>query len=311
LRRGLKINEYGVFTKDNTKIAGKEEEEIYEVLDLSFIPPELREDRGEIEAAERGELPVLICEEDIRGDLHIHTKESDGKDDIEDIVKKAKSKGYDYIAITDHSSSLKVARGLSIDALLSQVRKIEKINMRLGKPMVFTGTEVNINLDGSLDFPDEILAKLDIVIAAIHTGFKQDKRTLTQRIIKAMRNPFVDILAHPSGRLLGEREPYSIDFEKILDVAKEENVWLEINAQPDRLDLTDYWAMEAKRRGVKIVINTDAHSKDALDYIRLGVITARRGWLEKKDIVNTLPLREFLRLIREKKQKGGRSAGKN
>ena len=301
IRRRLKINEYGVFTQDKRKIAGKEEVEVYRVLDLPFIPPELREDRGEIEAAEKGVLPHLLSQEDIKGDLHIHTRASDGMDEIPVIVEKAREKGYEYIAITDHSYSLRVAGGLDSKAILSQVEVIKNINSRLTGIKVFSGVEVNIKLDGSLDIPDEVLSRLNVVIAAIHTGFKQDRETMTRRIIKAIRNPFVHVLAHPSGRLLGEREGYDIDFDKILDVAAEEGVWMEINSQPERLDLTDYWAMEAKKKGVKVVINTDAHNKDSLDFIKLGVITARRGWLEKEDVVNTLSLKEFAEILKQRR----------
>lgn len=302
IRRGLKINEYGVFTKEGRKIAGEEEEEVYGALDLPFIPPELREDRGEIEAAEKGHLPHLLEEEDIKGDLHLHTTYSDGKDDIEKIVEKAKSRGYHYIAITDHSSSLKVAGGLSVETLLSQVKRIKKINSQLQGIRVLSGAEVNIKQDGTLDFPDQILSQIDVVIAAVHTGFKQDEETITRRIIKAIRHPLVDILAHPSGRLLGEREACAVDLDKVLNVARDEGVWLEINSQPERLDLTDQWAMEAKKRGVKMVINTDAHSADSLAFIKLGVITARRGWLEKEDVINTLSLDELLKRLKKKKK---------
>jgi len=307
IKRGLKINEYGVFNQKGEKIAGREEEEVYRCLGLSFIPPELREDRGEIEAAESGILPCLICEKDIKGDLHMHTNYSDGKHSIEEMAEEARKRGYEYIAITDHSSSLKIAGGLSIQKLLSQVERIKKINSRFKDFVILTGAEVDIRQDGSLDFPDEILSKIDVVIAAIHTGFKQDERTMTQRIIKAIRHPLVKILAHPTGRLLGEREGYAVDLDKVFNVAKEEGVWLEINSQPDRLDLEDYWSMEAKRRGIKMVINTDAHSKESLDFIRLGVITARRGWLEKEDVVNTLSLDDLLRLLKKNKKGGSRA----
>jgi len=307
IKRGLKINEYGVFNQKGEKIAGREEEEVYRCLGLSFIPPELREDRGEIEAAESGILPCLICEKDIKGDLHMHTNYSDGKHSIEEMAEEARKRGYEYIAITDHSSSLKIAGGLSIQKLLSQVERIKEINSRFKDFVILTGAEVDIRQDGSLDFPDEILSKIDVVIAAIHTGFKQDERTMTQRIIKAIRHPLVKILAHPTGRLLGEREGYAVDLDKVFNVAKEEGVWLEINSQPDRLDLEDYWSMEAKRRGIKMVINTDAHSKESLDFIRLGVITARRGWLEKEDVVNTLSLDDLLRLLKKNKKGGSRA----
>ena len=311
IRRGLKINEYGVFNQEGEKIAGEKEEEVYSILNLHFIPPELREDRGEIEAAEKGSLPDLLTEKDIKGDLHIHTTYSDGKNDIEEMVEGAIAKGYQYIAITDHSSSLKVARGLSIESILSQIKKIKELNSKLNGFKILTGAEVNINKDGSLDFPEEVLSKLDVVIAAIHTGFKQDEKTITNRVIKALRHPMVNILAHPSGRLIGEREPYAIDLNEVLNVAAEEGVWVEINSQPERLDLTDYWAMEAKKKGVKIVINTDSHNKDSLDFIKLGVVTARRGWLEKEDVVNTLSLHQLLKLLQDKKLKGGYRVRKN
>ncbi|HHF98902.1 MAG TPA: DNA polymerase/3'-5' exonuclease PolX [Candidatus Aerophobetes bacterium] len=303
IKKGLKINEYGVFTQNGKKIGGKEEAEIYDILGLSFIPPELREDRGEIEAAEKGALPDLLEEEDIKGDLHIHTKASDGADDIEDIVEKAKEKGYEYIAITDHTYSLRVAGGLAPEDILAQVERIKKVNSRLSGIRILSGAEVNIQLDGSLDLPDEVLSKLDVVIAAVHTGFRQDKDVMTKRVIKAISHPLVHILAHPSGRLLGERESYAIDLDRVLDVAARKGVWIEINSQPERLDLTDYWAMEAKKRGVKIVINTDAHSRDSLDFIKLGVITARRGWLEKQDVINTLSLKELLKELKKKHKK--------
>ncbi|HDN84225.1 MAG TPA: DNA polymerase/3'-5' exonuclease PolX [Candidatus Aerophobetes bacterium] len=311
IRKGLKINEYGVFNQEGRKIAGEKEEEVYSILNLHFIPPELREDRGEIEAAEKGSLPDLLTEKDIKGDLHIHTTYSDGKNDIEEMVEGAIAKGYQYIAITDHSSSLKVARGLSIESILSQIKKIKELNSKLNGFKILTGAEVNINKDGSLDFPEEVLSKLDVVIAAIHTGFKQDEKTITNRVIKALRHPMVNILAHPSGRLIGEREPYAIDLNEVLNVAAEEGVWVEINSQPERLDLTDYWAMEAKKKGVKIVINTDSHNKDSLDFIKLGVVTARRGWLEKGDVVNTLSLHQLLKLLQDKKLKGGYRVRKN
>lgn len=294
IKRGLKINEYGVFTQKGKKIAGRNEEEVYASLGLPLIPPELREDRGEIEAAEKGKLPSLLREEEIKGDLHIHTKMSDGVNTIEELVEKAKSKGYEYIAITDHSFSLRVGRGLSIETLLAQIEEIKKINSHLADFRVLAGSEVDIKKDGSLDYPDEVLGKLDIVIAAIHTGFKQDKETITTRVVKAMENPFVQIFAHPTGRLLGEREAYSIDLDKVLEVAKDRGIWLEINAQPQRLDLTDTWIMEAKKRGVKLAIGTDAHHKESLDFMSLGVATARRGWCQAPDVVNTLSLEEFL-----------------
>jgi len=297
IRKGLKINEYGVFTQKGEKLAGKNEEDVYASLSLPLIPPELREDRGEIEAGEKGKIPNLLKEDEIKGDLHIHTKASDGANSIEELIEKAKQKGYEYIAITDHSASLKIAGGLSGDRLLQQINQIKEINSHLQGFKVFAGSEVDIKKDGNLDYPDELLQKLDIVIAAVHTSLKQNKKTMTNRIIKALRNPFVRIFAHPTGRLLGEREAFSIDLDKVLQVAKEENIWIEINAQPQRLDLTDLWIKEAKKRNIKLVINTDAHHLDNLDFMPFGVITARRGWLEKVNVVNTLPLRDFLTFL--------------
>ncbi len=305
IKRGWKINEYGVFTQEGRKIAGEKEDDVYNCLDLSFISPELREDRGEIEAAQEGELPCLLVEEDIRGDFHMHTTESDGKDSIEDMAQRARKKGYQYIAITDHSSSLKIAGGLSEQDVLSQAEKIEKINASSNNFKIFSGAEVNIRADGTLDFSNDVLKKLDIVIAAVHTGFKQDERKMTSRVIKALQNPYVKILAHPSGRLLGERQAYAIDLNKVMQVAKDRGVWLEINSQPQRLDLNDLWAREAKKRKIPIVITTDAHSKEGLNLIKLGIITARRGWLEKEDVINTLPLEKLLALFKKNRNSSG------
>jgi DNA polymerase (family 10) len=298
IKRGLKINEYGVFTQSGKKRGGKEEEEIYNLLDLPLIPPELREDRGEVEAAETGKLPKLLEDQEIKGDLHIHSQASDGNASIKDLTKKAKEKGYRYIAITDHSSSLRIGGGLSGETLLAQIKEIRKINSHLSDFQLLAGSEVDIKKDGSLDYPDDILKQLDIVVAALHTGFKQDKKTITDRVVKALQNPFVRIFAHPTGRLLGEREPYAIDLDKVLEVAKDKGIWLEINAQPQRLDLTDVWVMEAKRRGVKLVINTDAHNLQGLDLMTFGVVTARRGWLGSSDVINTLPLEDLLKTLR-------------
>jgi len=299
IKRGLKINEYGVFTQSGKKLGGKEEEEVYNLLDLPLIPPELREDRGEVEVAEAGKLPKLLENPEIKGDLHIHSQASDGTASIEDLIKKAKEKGYEYIAICDHSSSLRIGGGLSEKMLLAQIREIRNINSHLTDFQLLAGSEVDIKKDGSLDYPDQILKQLDIVVAALHTGFKQDKKTITDRVVKALQNPFVRIFAHPTGRLLGEREPYAIDLDKVLEVAKNKGIWLEINAQPQRLDLTDVWVMEAKKRGVKLAINTDAHNLQGLDLMTFGVVTARRGWLESSDVINTLPLEDLLKTLRQ------------
>ncbi|TET28666.1 DNA polymerase/3'-5' exonuclease PolX [Candidatus Aerophobetes bacterium] len=301
VRRGLKINEYGVFTQDGGKIGGRGEEEVYACLDLTFVPPELREDRGEVEAAEESRLPQLIREEEIKGDLHLHTRASDGSASIEELVEKAQEKGYQYLAITEHSVSLKVGGGLSEEDLLAQIKEIRQMNSHFEDFRVLTGSEVDIKKDGTLDYSDEVLRELDIVIAALHTGFKQDRETITTRVIKAMQNPNFRIFAHPTGRLLGERDPYAIDLDKVLEVAKEKDIWLEINAQPQRLDLTDIWIREAKERGVKMVISTDAHNMGGLDLISFGVITARRGWLESADVINTLCLKDLLKVLYKKR----------
>ncbi len=299
IKRDLKINEYGVFTQSGKKLGGKEEEEVYKLLNLPLIPPELREDRGEVEAAEAGKLPKLLENHQIKGDLHIHSQASDGNASIKELMEKAKKKGYEYIAISDHSISLRIGGGLSDQRLLAQIKEIRDINSHLTDFRVLAGSEVDIKKDGSLDYADEILKHLDIVVAAVHTGFKQDKKTITDRVVKALQNPFVRIFAHPTGRLLGEREPYAIDLDKVFEVAKDRGIWLEINAQPQRLDLTDVWVMEAKKRGVKLVINTDAHNLRGLDLMPFGVITARRGWLESSDVINTLPLEDLLKTIRQ------------
>jgi len=301
LKRGLKINEYGIFdVKTDRRIAGEREEEIYQILDLPLIPPELREDRGEIEVAQENRLPHLIEYPQIKGDLHLHTKWSDGAHTIRQMAEAAKKRGYKYIAITDHSQSLKFAGGLIEERLREQVEEIQKINQELNDFTILTGIEVDIKSDGSLDFPDEILNKLDIVIAAIHSGFKQESKIITERIVRAMQNRFVNIIAHPTGRLIGYRESYQVEVDKMMDIAAETGTILEINAYPERLDLNDIYCRMAKEKGVQLAIETDAHSVDGLATMDLGVAVARRGWLEEKDIVNTLPLDKLLKRLKNK-----------
>ncbi|MGE4356961.1 MAG: DNA polymerase/3'-5' exonuclease PolX [Candidatus Omnitrophota bacterium] len=298
-KMGFKVSEYGVFEeRTNRNLArGKEEAEIYKILGLSYIPPELREDLGEIEAAQKGELPQLVELKDIKGDLHVHSDWSDGAHSLEELAEEGIRRGYEYLAITDHSQSLGIARGLNEERLLQQIKEIKKINQKLKNFRLLCGTEVDIRKDGSLDLDSKVLEKMDIVVAALHTGFRQSKEELTKRVIRAFESGLVDIFAHPSGRLLGEREAYELDYEAIFKVAKEKKVCLEINSYPQRLDLTDINSRSAKNYGITLAINTDTHNIGQLDYLRLGIAVARRGWLEKRDILNCLPLKELLKKL--------------
>jgi len=281
--RGLKISEYGVF-RGEERVAGRNEEEVYRTLDLPYIPPELREDRGEIEAAYEGKLPKLVEYSDIKGDLHVHSDYSDGSSTILEMAEFAKSLNYHYVAICDHSKSVRYAGGLTEDKLREQMSEIDRLNTR-SKVKILKGTEVDILKDGSLDFDDKVLEELDLVIAAIHSGFKQN---VTDRTIKAIEDPNVDIIAHPSGRLISKREGYEVDIEAIIERAKRYGKMLELNAYPDRLDLNDQNLRRAKDTGVRVSIGTDAHAAAQMRWMRFGVGTARRGWLEKRDIINTL-----------------------
>jgi DNA polymerase (family 10) len=298
IKKGLKINEYGVFKKDKF-VGGKTEEEIFKILGMSYIEPELREDTGEIELAQEFKLPKLIELKDLKGDIHVHSKWSDGGNTIEEIVKACQRKGYSYVAITDHSQSLKVAGGMSIADLKKKRQEIDKINKKLKGFRVLYGTEVDIDSDGKLDYPDEILKEFDIVIAAIHTGFKQSSAQLTKRLVRACQNKYVHIVAHPTGRLWGTRDAYEIDFEQILKVAKETNTHLEINAFPQRLDLNDLNCRRTKEMGVKLALGTDAHTTEQLETMKLGIAVARRGWLTRHDVINTLSVEELLRVIKK------------
>jgi DNA polymerase (family 10) len=292
--RGIKINEYGVF-KGNKKIAGKEEKDVYRSLGMNWIEPELREDRGEIEAAQEKRLPKLVQESEIKGDLHVHSKWSDGTSSIEEIAQAAQKRGYQYVAICDHSKSLRIAHGLDESRLMKQIEEIDRINEKLKGFQILKGTEVDILTDGKLDFPEKILEKLDIVVAAVHSGFKQDKVKMTKRIIRALENPFVNIIAHPSGRLLGARDPYEVEMDELMEAAKKYGKALEINAYFERLDLDDVHCRKAKEMGVRVGIGTDAHHLDQMWMMSLGVAVARRGWLEAKDVLNTLSPKEILK----------------
>ena len=298
IRKGLKINEYGVFRKDKF-VCGRTEEEIFKILGMAYIEPELREDNGEIELAQEFQLPHLIELKDIKGDLHVHSKWSDGGNTIAEMVEAAKRRGYSYLAITDHSQSLKVAGGLSIADLKKKKQEIGQINRKLKDLRVLYGTEVDIDSDGRLDYKDEVLKEFDVVVAAIHTGFKQSKSQLTRRLIRACKNNYVNIIAHPTGRLWGSRDAYDIDMDEVLKAARDTNTYLEINAFPQRLDLNDLNCRRAKEIGARLVINTDAHTFEQLVTMRLGVSVARRGWLTKKDVLNTLALEELLKAIKK------------
>jgi len=298
IRKGLKLNEYGIFRKGKF-IAGRTEEEMFKVLGMPYVEPELREDNGEIELAQESKLPELIEPKDIKGDLHTHSKWSDGGNTIEEMARAAGDLGYSYIAITDHSRSLRIARGLTTADLRKKKNEIDKINKKLKGFRLLYGTEAEIDSGGRLDYKDGVLKEFDIVIAAIHSGFKQPKEQLTRRMVKACTNKYVHIIAHPTGRLWGVREAYDIDLDAVLEAAKETNTHLEINAFTQRLDLNDLNCRRAKEKGVKLALGTDAHAAEQLSAMKLGVSVARRGWLGKEDVLNTLPLEELLKEIKK------------
>jgi DNA polymerase (family 10) len=308
VRAGIKINEYGVFKGPGEKrIGGKKEEDVYKALKLPFIPPELREDTGEIEAALEGKLPDLVTLEDIKGDLHVHTNWSDGSHDLGALVQAAKKKGYSYIAITDHTMGLGVAHGLDEKRLAEEIGLIDTANKKLSGFRILKGTEIDIRSDGRLDLNDDALAGLDIVVASIHSGFKQTQEQITARLISAVRHPCVSVIAHPTGRLIGERDAYAVDMEAVLKEAAKYGVAMEINAYPLRLDLNDLHAKMAKELGVPLVISTDTHVTSQFDFMTYGVSIARRGWVEKKDVLNTL---ESDQLIKRLKVCRAKKAGK-
>lgn len=295
--KGYKLNEYGLF-RGKKQIAGKTEEEIYEILGLKWIPPEIRNNSGEIEAAQKNKLPKLIDYGDLRGDLQIQTNWTDGANTIEEMANEARKLGLEYIAITDHTKSLAMTGGSDEKKITRQMKQIDKINRQLKtknhKLKILKGAEVNIMKDGSLDISDEVLAKLDVVGASVHSNFGMSKKDMTQRIIKAMGNPNVDIIFHPTGRVIQKRPAYELDIDEIIKAAKRTGTILEVNAYPDRLDLKDEYVRKTVAAGVSLAINSDAHSVSHLHYLEFGIAQARRGWASKEDIVNTLPLWKFL-----------------
>lgn len=290
--QGFKISEYGISCDDRVT-APATEEELYRQLGMNYIPPELREGRGEIEAAQNGILPDLLEADDIKGDLHVHSEWSDGVNTLEELAQAARELGYQYLAVTDHSRSLHIARGLTEERVWQQREEIRRLNKCYKDFHLLAGIEVEILPDGSLDFDDQLLAEMDIVIASVHSGFKQDQKTLTRRVVSALKNKHVDIIGHPTGRLLGRRNPYDIDVGFLLKVAAETGTVMEINASPDRLDLNDQYIRQGRELGVRFAINTDAHNLYYLGDLRYGVLQARRGWAERKDIVNTLTWNEL------------------
>ncbi len=298
--RGLKINEYGIFRGDE-RIAGEEEDDVFEVLGMQWIPPEMREDRGEIELALEGKLPTLVEMKDIRGDLQMHSKWSDGANTIRELALAARELGYEYIAVTDHSPRVRVAGGMSVDEVWERQKEIEAVNQEFDDIRVLSGAEVDIHPDGTLDYPDDVLAAFDIVLVSIHSGFKMDAGQMTERILRAVENPYVHILAHPTGRLIGQREPYEFDVEAVLKRCAELGVAVEINGYYLRLDLNDVLAHRAKSLGCTISLGTDAHQANHLSMMRYAVGTARRAWLEPQDVLNTRPLPDLLDWLQKRR----------
>jgi DNA polymerase (family 10) len=299
LKMGYTLNEYALTTLKGGKVAAsRTEEEIYRKLKLDYIDPQLRENTGEIEAAEKHALPRLVTLEDIRGDLQMHTTASDGKNSIEQMAAAALELGYEYIALTDHSKALAMVRGMDEKRTLEQIKKIHAAQKKFPKIRLLTSIEVDILKDGSLDLHNDVLAQLDVVVASVHSHMRMERAAMTDRLLRALENPYLQILAHPTGRLLLRREPFEYDMELILDTCKRLGVVVECNSYPDRLDLNDRHLRMAKERGLKVVISTDSHSTGNLLLMKYGVITARRAWLEPSDVINTLPLPALLASLR-------------
>jgi DNA polymerase (family 10) len=299
-KKGLKLSEYGITDSKTNKLEKfATEEAFYGRLGMQYIPPEIREDRGEIELAEKGQVPDLIELSDIKGDIHAHTDWSDGQDSLEDMAKAAKALGYEYLAITDHSAGRGIANGLTEERLRQQIEEIRRLNEKVEGIRILTGTEVDIRADGSIDLPEKVLADLDVVVAAIHSSMNQSEKQITSRLVGALENPHIDVIAHPTCRLLGEREPVAVDLEAVFRAAITYDKALEINAMPSRLDLKDIHIYRARQLGVKLIIGTDSHRTQHLQLIRFGIGIARRGWCQPKDILNTRPAKEILTFLRK------------
>lgn len=299
VQRNLKINEYGVF-RDDKRIAGKTEQEVFEQVELPFIEPELRENRGEVEAAQNNRLPNLVKLENIKGELHVHTKATDGRFTLEEMVNAARARGYRYLAVTDHSKRVSMAGGLDEKRLARQIEEIDRLNQNMENFHIIKAIEVDILEDGRLDLSDSILKELELVECAIHYNFKLPYEKQTARVLRALENPYVNILSHPTGRIIGKRPPYEIDIKRVIKACREKGCCLEINSQPDRLDLNDIHTKMAKEMGVKLAISTDAHTISNLDYIKYGLAQARRGWLECDDVLNTRDWEELEKLLKRK-----------
>jgi DNA polymerase (family 10) len=294
-KRGLKISEYGIFEVDSDKrIGGRTEAEIYTAMGMDYMEPELREDHGELIAAAEHRLPNLVKLSDIKGDLHVHSTWTDGLNHIEELANTAREAGYEYIAISDHAEKLKIAGGMTKEEIRNRKLEIDKLNSKLDGFVILNGVELNIDGDGNVDYPEDILREFNIVLGSVHSGFSQPREKIMKRVEKAMENPYIHIFAHPTGRIIGRREPYAIDIEAAFDLAAKTGTIMEINAFPDRLDLKDDYAREAGRRGLKLAISTDSHMAAHLRYMMYGVSVARRAWLEPQDIINTLPLKKML-----------------
>jgi DNA polymerase (family 10) len=294
LARGLKLNEYGFERADGSRILCADEIDVFRTLDLPWIPPEIREGSGEIEAAEHGRLPTLVTQADIKGDLHNHSTYSDGTTSIEDMARAAMARGYQYMAITDHSQSLGIANGMSVERIRAQAAEVRALNQTLAPFRILHGVELEIRSDGTLDYPDEVLAELDLVVASAHTGHRHESERITERVLNAIHNPHVDIIAHPTGRLLGKRESSALDVEQVIAAAAATGTALEINASPERLDLDDVHVRQALHAGVKLSLSTDSHHPDGFANIAWGLLMARRGWATPADIITSWPLEQVL-----------------